>query len=109
MERANFGVDHAMLGAEIARRWQLPDNLVTAIAYHHEPQATEKYPLVVAAVHVADVSMMMLGIGIGIDGLRYSLDKEALRSLGMSWENFFNLIEQISEQLTKAREMIYLG
>jgi len=109
LERANFGIDHAMLGAEIARRWQLPESLVTAIAYHHEPQATEKYPLLVATVHVADVSMMMLGVGIGIDGLRYPLDEKALTSLGMTWEDLFHHFEQVAEQLTKAKELISLG
>jgi len=109
LERANFGIDHAMLGAEIARRWQLPENLVTAITYHHEPQAAENYPLLVATIHVADVSMMILGIGIGIDGLRYPLEEEALKRLGITWEDLFRLVEQIAEQLTRAKEMIYLG
>jgi putative nucleotidyltransferase with HDIG domain len=109
LERANFGIDHATLGAEIARRWQLPENLVTAIAYHHEPQAAEIHPLLVATVHVADVSMMTLGIGIGIDGLRYPLQEAALKRLGMTREDFFYLIEQVAEQLTKAKELIHLG
>jgi putative nucleotidyltransferase with HDIG domain len=109
LERANFGVDHAMLGAEIARRWQLPETLVTAIAHHHEPQAAEKYPLLVAAVHVADVSMMVLGIGIGVDGLRYPLQEESLKCLGMNREDFFCLIDDVAGQLTKAKEMIHPG
>jgi putative nucleotidyltransferase with HDIG domain len=109
MERAKFGIDHAMLGAEIARRWQLPENLVTAIAHHHEPQMAENHQLLVATVHVADVSMMILGVGIGIDGLRYPLEEGALKRLGMTWEDLFRLIEQIAEQLTKAKELISLG
>lgn len=108
LERANFGIDHAMLGAEIARRWQLPETLVTAIAHHHDLQSAGKYPSLVAAVHVADVSMMILGIGIGIDGLRYPLQEEALKLLGMTSEDFFYLIEQVAEQLTKAKELISL-
>ncbi|MBI5943498.1 MAG: HDOD domain-containing protein [Chloroflexi bacterium] len=108
LERNSFGIDHAMLGAEIARRWQLPENLVTAIAHHHEPQSAENHALLVATVHVADVSMMILGVGIGIDGLQYPLEDEALKRLGMTWEDLFHLIEQVSEQLAKAKEMISL-
>jgi HD-like signal output (HDOD) protein len=106
LERANFGLDHARLGAAIARHWQLPDNLVTAIAYHHEPQAAPEYPALVAAVHVADVSMMMLGVGLGIDGLRYHLDEVALQRLGMTGEELIPLIDQVTEQLSKAKELI---
>ena len=109
LERSNFGLDHAMLGAEIARQWQLPENLATAIAHHHEPQAAEDHQLLVATVHVADVSMMILGIGIGIDGLCYPLEETALKRLGMTWEDLFHLIEQVAEQLAKAKEMISLG
>ena len=109
LERANFGIDHAMLGAEIARRWQLPESLIAAIAHHHEPQAAKEHQMQVAAVHVADVSMMILGIGIGIDGLCYPLEEEALKRLGMSWEDLFNLVEQVSDELAKAKELINFG
>lgn len=109
MERANFGLDHAMLGAEIARHWQLPENLVAAIAYHHEPQAAQSHPLLVATIHVADATMMILGIGVGLDGLRYPLNKEALNRLGMTAEDLIQLVEQVSEQLAKAKELISVG
>jgi putative nucleotidyltransferase with HDIG domain len=109
LERANFGIDHAMLGAEIARRWQLPENLVDAITYHHEPQAARNHPLLVAVVHVADITMMILGIGIGIDGLRYSLDEVALKRLGMSEEDLPNLVQDVAEQLAEAKELFNPG
>ena len=109
LERTMFGIDHASLGAEIARRWQLPENLVTSIAYHHEPQLAGNYKMLVAAVHVADVSMMILGIGVGVDGLRYPLEEQALKRLGMNWEDLFELIEQVTEQLAKAKEIITVG
>ncbi len=34
-ERADLGSDHASIGASLARRWQLPANLVGAIEAHH--------------------------------------------------------------------------
>jgi len=108
MERVNFGFDHALLGAEIARHWQLPENLVAAIAFHHEPQAAKKYSLLAATIHVADVSMMILGIGIGIDGLRYPLDEDALNRLGMNGDDLCILVEKIAEELAKAKDMINL-
>ncbi len=106
VERAAFGIDHAGLGAQLARHWQLPENLATAIAFHHEPHDASEHKVLVAAIHVADVSMKVLGIGIGVDGLRYPLDEEALKLLGMTWEDLFALSEQVGEQLQHAREMI---
>jgi putative nucleotidyltransferase with HDIG domain len=109
VERANFGIDHAKLGAEIARQWQLPENLVSAIAYHHEPQSAQGHQLLVATIHIADVSMMILGIGIGIDGLRYPMEEDALKRIGMTWEDLFHLADDVAEELTRAKEKAGLG
>jgi putative nucleotidyltransferase with HDIG domain len=109
LERANFGIDHAILGAEIARRWQLPEDLVDAIAFHHEPQAARSHQTLVATIHVADVSMMMLGVGIGIDGLRYPLEAGALKRLEMTEKDLFYLVERVTEQLTQIKDLIYPG
>jgi len=54
VERARLGFDHAAVGAELARQWQLPSLLFECIAFHHEPARAEKYPLAVALVHVAN-------------------------------------------------------
>ncbi len=35
-EREVIGVDHAMMGARLAEKWKLPDNLVNVIAGHHD-------------------------------------------------------------------------
>ena len=35
-ERASFGFDHAELGAEVARQWQLGSALEIVIRHHHD-------------------------------------------------------------------------
>ena len=107
MERGIFGMDHAKLGAELAQHWQLPENLVTALAFHHEPHCASRYERLAAAVHIADVSMKVLGIGMGIDGLRYPLQEESLKLLAMTWEDLFALSEQVGEELERTKELIY--
>jgi putative nucleotidyltransferase with HDIG domain len=109
VERAHFGLDHAMLGAEIARCWSLPEDLVNAIAHHHEPHAAQDRPQLAAAIHVADVAMMLLGIGVGIDGLLYPLDEQALQCLGMTGDDLIVLVDDVSGQLSKAKELISPG
>jgi putative nucleotidyltransferase with HDIG domain len=109
MERTFFGLDHGALGAELARHWQLPEQLVTAIAFHHEPQQAPRHQELVAAVHIADISMRVLGIGIGIDGLSYPLEHTTLTALQMSWDALFALSEQVREQLARAKELIDLN
>lgn len=55
-ELAIFGVSHAEVGAYLLGLWGLPDLIIQAVAWHHNPrhsQAAGFTPLV--AVHVADI------------------------------------------------------
>lgn len=53
-ENEVLGFNHMQLGAAIAERWRLPDNLIECIAYHHVPTSATKFPLNVAIVHIAN-------------------------------------------------------
>lgn len=37
-EREVFGTDHAEVGAEVLRRWGLPDDVVEPVRHHHHPE-----------------------------------------------------------------------
>ena len=53
-EREVMGFDHMQVGAELARRWLLPDNLITCIEYHHCPSLASDHHLEVALVYLAN-------------------------------------------------------
>jgi len=37
LEQALFGCDHAAIGAFLFAMWGLPENIIRAVAWHHEP------------------------------------------------------------------------
>jgi len=41
-EDISAGMNHAGIGALVAEKWNFPDNLVTAIRYHHDPAESPK-------------------------------------------------------------------
>ncbi len=43
LEKEAIGFDHAQLGAWALGRWRLPESLVLAVRYHHEPRAVEEH------------------------------------------------------------------
>lgn len=108
VERDCFGMDHAKLGAELAHHWQLPENLETAIAFHHEPHCASEHQMLAATIHVADMTMKILGIGLGIDGLRYPIDQEALKLLTMTWDDMVVFSGQVDAELRLAKETLYI-
>ena len=95
-ERKKFGYDHAEVSAAMAHRWFLPDHLITIIQYHHTPAEVKgEWRPLAYAVHAADVTMMMLGIGVGVDGLQYPLDPDTADMINWDEDTYGNLVERI--------------
>jgi len=53
-ERGVFDADHAEVGAWLAERWKLPEDLTAAIRWHHNPELAPQ-PRLAAIVHLADL------------------------------------------------------
>lgn len=84
-ERLAFGTDHAEVGAALCKHWQLPDRIVSAVRYHHEPPATgENHDTLIDVIHAADIISLWSGLGIGQDGLQYELAPHVKSSLSLS-------------------------
>jgi putative nucleotidyltransferase with HDIG domain len=55
LERAAFGTDHAELGGELMHRWNLPPEIVAAVRYHHQLEASPPYEQLAAVVQVGNM------------------------------------------------------
>jgi len=82
-ERDVLGTDHAEVGAWILDHWALPADLVRAVRWHHEPRRAEKPNTILDLVHVADALCLMMGMGIGHEGLQYELCSECTGRLNL--------------------------
>lgn len=72
MEVEIYGADHAWLGGELARRWDMPPNLCRLIAMHHWPMF---WPLREVAQEHADISRELAIISIAdIAALNFTQD-----------------------------------
>ena len=83
-ERQAWGFDHAQVGAALGRAWGLPDELLHAVRFHHDPPRDPDLaePLF-DVVHCADSLVLMLGYGVGADGLCYHVQPESRAALGL--------------------------
>lgn len=61
-EREVMGFDHADVGGELARQWNLPPLLEECIAHHHAIANAHKHPRETALVHIANVIALMAEI-----------------------------------------------
>lgn len=72
-ERKVLGYDHCEVGEHLGRKWNLPDEILLAIRYHHAPDDCEEYHPVVDCVHLGNYLTMAMGFGLGGEGLQYAL------------------------------------
>jgi putative nucleotidyltransferase with HDIG domain len=93
-EHEVLGTDHAEIGAKILENWALPMDIVNAVRWHHEPDASGQEIMLIDIVHVADVLCLMMGIGVGREGLHYEPSPSATKRLGLN----VSLLEKIASQ-----------
>lgn len=96
-EKEVLGFGHTEIGAKVAEKWNLPKELVEAIGLHHTPELAKENPILVSIVHIADAMTMMMGVGLGLDGLSYNLSPMAIETLDLDEIQFQNIISQVSD------------
>ncbi len=105
-EKSVLGIDHAELGAMVARVWQFSPEMVDVIRHHHEPARAVLAPKTTAVVHLSDTVCMMMGIGTGSDGLAHRFDQVSITSLGISDTDLQIIMAGIPEKLEEIEHLV---
>ena len=82
-EQTVLGIDHAEIGAKILESWGLPEKIVSAVRWPHDPEAADETSTLIDIVHVANVLCLMIGIGAGREGLQYRPSPVVTKRLGI--------------------------
>lgn len=106
LERWFCGYDHAQLGQRVALQWNLPQPLVEAIAYHHDPTLATVDPILTHWTHLADSAALMLGISLGFDGLSYQLCQESIEATNFQSLELETLMQVELTAISDAAEML---
>ncbi len=77
-----LGFSHQEVGGIVAEQWNLPKSIVQCIRYHHTPCELETPDSLVDAVHLANCICLLMGIGLGEDGLYCRADSEVIERRG---------------------------
>ena len=54
LEEELFGINHQFIGEHLAANWNLPEPIVQAIAFHHQPASASAYSELAALIGLAD-------------------------------------------------------
>ena len=97
VEESLIGIDHAQAGAELAIRWQFPEEIANAIRWYAEPLNPAAAPLaavIAVATHITAELEAKTDAKIIADGL----EEDVLNRLSLEREDCIWRIEQCREQ-----------
>jgi putative nucleotidyltransferase with HDIG domain len=83
-EKAVFGFTHADVGAVLALKWSLPEELTAAIRYHHAPQRDPVHRPLTSLVHVADRLAWQASLPSTVGTKPAALDESVHAAIGLA-------------------------
>lgn len=107
-EKKILGIDHAELGAMIAKMWKFSPKMIKIIRHHHLSDETMIKDKEIAAVYLSDCICMMLGTGVGSDGLSYRFKAQVMKELGLSADDITLIIAEFGMDMQEIEELLHI-
>ena len=102
-----LGMHHGEIGARLLEKWSFAPDITEAVRFHHDPlHAPSAVQDLVFHVYLSDMVCMMLGVGLGLDGLAYPANREIWDYFKMSESDFQRFSLMLLEELAKAEEWL---
>lgn len=105
-EKHIIGVDHAELGGMITKMWKFSPRMVRIIRNHHLTSETMVRDKDLAVVYLSDCICMMMGMGVGADGLAYRFHQQAMDHIGISAEDILKIIANFTCQMEEVEVLL---
>lgn len=107
-EKKVLGIDHAELGAMIAKIWKFSPKMVKIIRHHHLPDESMIKNKEIAAVYLADCICMMIGTGVGLDGLSYRFKGRIMKELNFSADDVSLMIADFGVNIQEVEKLLQI-
>ena len=103
-----LGVDHALLGAYVAKRWNLSPPIIETVAFHHRPSQAKRYRGMAGVVCLSDYLAKQVGQGSGLgDDATVDLSP-VLFDLNLYPQQLPDLVEEMAQLMTQASALLSL-
>lgn len=100
-----MGTTHALLGQQIAERWNFPAPLASAIGAHHDPDAWQGDKTLTYVVHAANVWTQWAGLG-AVDPATPRLHNDVDEWIPLTSVEREDLIEQLRADMEKTQALL---
>jgi len=97
-ERAVLGIDHMRIGQLLAEQWRFPENLVLAIAGHHDPAMIQSNAHA-AVAHVANAIVIALDVEQEASAPVPPIEETAWRRFVASQDELLAILRHVDSQM----------
>ena len=104
-EESVFGINHTLVGSEVAKSWGFPEVLLLPIQYHHHPEEySGKNATIRSTVRAVYLSDLLVNILFSDKPEIYhkQFRKEAGKLLGLTAEGIENILAQVHTKVKEA-------
>ena len=108
-EKEVLGIDHAELGAMIAKMWKFSPKMIKIIRHHHLNDESMLKDREIAGVYLADCICMMMGNGVGADGLSYRFKDQVMKQLGVTAHDIEMIIAQFGINMQEVDVLLHMA
>ena len=105
IEAKLLGCDHAEVGGRLLERWKLPEHLVAAVRYHHQPAAATPHERLTACVTLGNFMAYFMGQGYGHHSLSLTGRDQAMTILKLSPERLPRFMDEAFEKVKAVRSL----
>ena len=105
-EKAVLGVDHAELGAMIAKMWKFSPNMVKIIRYHHINDIKTMAEMNITVVYLAECICMMMGMDIEENGEACRFHRQALKRTGLGVDDISRIISEFTFKIKEVEALL---
>ncbi|MBD3346541.1 MAG: HDOD domain-containing protein [Chitinivibrionales bacterium] len=109
-ERRSLGIDHGEIGGLLCRLWRLPEDVATAVSFHHFPEkAPEPFVDLTQVVHLSDFACSALGVFEPGDLQLQECSFSAWDNLGIGMEEMRKIIEYTESRIAETDTFVALS
>ncbi|MFC1571988.1 HDOD domain-containing protein [Candidatus Eisenbacteria bacterium] len=98
-ENEILGIEHGEIAGDLLASWNLPERVVDAVTWHHDPdRSADGTRRVTQMVHLADFICVNQSIGHTLEGLYDGFSAGAWHDLGLSIDQVPAMLEDLKEE-----------
>jgi len=107
-EKAVLGTDHSEIGACLLQDWHLPEDIVEAVAHHHQP-VLDPRPRLSVVTHLANCLAHLAGSAPGWDGYAVRVDERVINTFDITGDKLDGLVIAVRESFDRVDQFMSMG